>query len=168
MNWLCVEMRLLFNKYHGSRDGGRRPDYPPSAHRMFQALTAAANSNSGMSDAAKEALQWLEKQSPPQIIVPESSLGSRVTTFVPNNDMNVVARAWAKGIMPEKKPEELRAPKSLRPRHLGGDATVRFLWSVEDASSSLHHICELARHIHHLGLGIDMVVGNGRMIDDSQ
>jgi hypothetical protein len=42
MNWLCVEVRYLFNKYHGSRDGGRRPDYPPSAHRMFQALTAAA------------------------------------------------------------------------------------------------------------------------------
>src|SRR5713101_8164627 len=72
MNWLCVEVRYLFNKYHGSRDGGRRPDYPPSAHRMFEALAAAANNGQGMSDAAKEALQWLEKQSPPEIIVPES------------------------------------------------------------------------------------------------
>jgi len=168
MNWLCVEMRFLFNKYHGSRDGGRRPDYPPSAHRLFQALTAAANSNSGMSEAAKEALQWLEKQSPPQIIVPESSLGSRVTTFVPNNDMDVVARAWAKGRTPEKKPEELRTAKILQPRHLGGDATIRFLWPVKDASSPLDRICELARHIHHLGLGIDMVVGNGRVIADSE
>ena len=26
----------------------------------------------------------------------------------------------------------------------------------------------LARHIHHLGLGIDMVVGDGRMIEESQ
>jgi len=135
---------------------------------MFQALTAAANNNDGMSDAAKEALQWLEKQSPPQIIVPESSLGSRVTTFVPNNDMNVVARAWAKGRTPEKKPEELRTAKLLQPRHLGGDATVRFLWSVEDASSPLDRVCELVRHIHHLGLGVDMVVGNGRVIDGSQ
>jgi len=168
MNWLCVEMRFLFSKYHGSRDGGRRPDYPPSAHRMFQALTAAANNNGGMSDAAKEALQWLEKQSPPQIMVPESSLGFRVTTFVPNNDMNVVARAWAKGRTPEKKPEELRTAKILRPRHLGGDATVRFLWSAKDASSPLDRICELARHVHHLGLGIDMVVGNGHVLDDPQ
>jgi CRISPR-associated protein Csb2 len=168
MNWLCVEIRFLFNKYHGSRDGGRRSDYPPSPHRMFQALTAAANNNDDMSDSAKEALQWLEKQSPPQIIVPESSLGSRVTTFVPNNDMNVVARAWAKGRTPEKKPEELRTAKILQPRHLGGDATVRFVWSVKDASTPLDRICELARHVHHLGLGIDMVMGNGRVIDDSQ
>ena len=82
--------------------------------------------------------------------------------------MNVVARAWAKGRTPEKKPEELRTAKILRPRHLGGDATVRFLWSVKDTTSPLDHICELSRHIHHLGLGIDMVVGNGRVIDESQ
>src|SRR5262249_19246514 len=133
-----------------------------------QALTAAANNSGTMSDAAKEALQWLEKQSPPQVIVPESWPGSRLTTFVPNNDMNVVATAWAKGKTPEKKPEELRTAKILRPRHLGGDATIRFLWSVKDASLPLDRICELARHIHHLGLGIDMVVGNGRVIDESQ
>jgi CRISPR-associated protein Csb2 len=67
MNWLCVEVRYLFDKYHGSRDGGRRADYPPSAHRLFQALIAAANNGQSMSAAAKEALQWLEKQLPPQI-----------------------------------------------------------------------------------------------------
>ena len=64
-----------------------------------------------MSDAAKGALQWLEQQPPPQIIVPVSSLGSRLTTFVPNNDMNVVAAAWARGKKPEKKPEKLRTEK---------------------------------------------------------
>jgi len=168
MNWLCVEVRYLFNKYHGSRDGGRRSEYPPSTHRMFQALTAAANNNGRMPDAARAALQWLEKQSPPLIIVPVSSLGSRLTTFVPNNDMNVVATAWAKRKTPEKKPEELRTRKILRPQHLGGDATVRFLWPVEDASLPLQLICEIARHIHHLGLGIDMVVGNGRLIDEAE
>jgi CRISPR-associated protein Csb2 len=82
--------------------------------------------------------------------------------------MNVVARAWAKGKEPEKKPEELRAPKTLQPRHLGGDATVRFLWSLEDKSPYPQRLCEIARHIHHLGLGIDMVVGNGRVVDDCE
>ena len=94
MNWLCLEFRYLFNKYHGSRDGGRHPEYPPSAHRMFQALVAAANKSGHMPAAAMEALQWLEKQSPPQIIVPALLLGSRVTTFVPNNDMNVFSSPW--------------------------------------------------------------------------
>src|SRR6266487_4793511 len=120
MHWLCIETRYLFDKYHGSRSGGRRRDFPPSTHRMFQALTAAANNGHGMSDAARKALQWLEQQPPPQIVVPESLLGSRLKTYVPNNDMNVVARAWAKGREPEKKPEKLRAAKYLQPRHLGG------------------------------------------------
>jgi CRISPR-associated protein Csb2 len=167
MNWLCVEVRYLFDKYHGSRGGGRS-DYPPSPHRVFQASIAAAGTNGNISAPSKEALQWLEKQSPPQIMVPESTVGSRLTTFVPNNDMNVVANAWARGKKPEKEPEELKTNKILRPRHLGGDSTVRFFWSVKDANSTLDHICEIARHIHHLGLGIDMVVGNGRVIDDSQ
>jgi CRISPR-associated protein Csb2 len=65
MNWLCVEVRYLFEKYHGSRDGGRRADYPPSPHRLFQSLTAAANTNGTMTGLSKEAMQWLEKQSPP-------------------------------------------------------------------------------------------------------
>jgi CRISPR-associated protein Csb2 len=135
---------------------------------MFQALTAAASSNGGMSDPAKEALRWLEKQSPPRIIVPESWAGSRLKTYVPNNDMNVVARAWARGKEPEKKPEKLRTDKILQPLHLGGDATVRFLWSVGDGGSYQQQICEIARHTHHLGLGIDMVVGNGRVIDETE
>jgi hypothetical protein len=63
----------------------------------------------------------------------------------PQNDMNVVARAWAKGRTPEKKPEELRTAKILQPRHLGGDATVRFLWSAKDARSPLDRICELVQ-----------------------
>jgi CRISPR-associated protein Csb2 len=167
MNWLCVEVRYLFDKYHGSRGGGRRPDYPPSPHRVFQTLIAAASTNGDISAASKEALRWLEKQSAPQIMVPESTLGSRLTTFVPNNDMNVVARAWARGKKPEKEPEELKTNKVLRPQHLGGDATIRFLWPVTDANSP-DTICEVARHIHHLGLGVDMVVANGRVIDEAQ
>jgi CRISPR-associated protein Csb2 len=132
MNWLCVEVRYLFRKYHGSQDGGRRADYPPSPHRVFQSLTAAANTNGSMAGLSKDAMQWLERQSPPQIIVPQSWAGSRLITFVPNNDMNVVAKAWAAGRQPEKRPEELRTRKDLQPRHLGDDATVRFLWRLVD------------------------------------
>jgi CRISPR-associated protein Csb2 len=168
MNWLCVEVRYLFGKYHGSRDGGRRADYPPSPHRLFQSLTAAANTNGTMAGLSKDAMQWLERQSPPEVIVPDSWVGSRLTTFVPNNDMNVVAKAWARGKKPEKKPEELRTEKFLEPMHLGDDAIVRFLWPLEDQSPCPQRICEVARHMHHLGLGIDMVVGNGRVIDDAE
>jgi CRISPR-associated protein Csb2 len=168
MKWLCIEARFLFDKYHGSRAGGRRRDYPPSPHRMFQALVAAANSNGGMDEASKEALLWLEKQSPPHICVPKSMTGMRVNTFVPNNDMNIVASAWAKGDTPEKEPEQLRTRKILQPLHLDGDSTVRFLWSAYEYSALVQHVCNIARHIRHLGLGIDVVVGNGRVLDQSE
>jgi CRISPR-associated protein Csb2 len=167
MKWLCVEARFLFGKYHGSRSGGRRRDYPPSPHRMFQALVAAANSRGGMDQAAKEALLWLEGQPPPQISVPKASMGTQVNTFVPNNDMNVVASAWAKGEKPEKTPEQLKTKKILQPLYLDGDSTVRFLWPVQENTTELEHICIIARHIRHLGLGIDIVVGGGRVVNDS-
>jgi hypothetical protein len=36
MHWLCVEVRYLFEKYHGSRSGGRRRDYPPPLTECFK------------------------------------------------------------------------------------------------------------------------------------
>jgi CRISPR-associated protein Csb2 len=148
MKWLCIEARFLFHKYHGSRAGGRRRDYPPSPHRMFQALVAAANSNGSIDEAPKEALLWLEKQWPPRICAPKSTLGMRVNTFVPNNDMNVVASAWAKNEPPVKEPEQLRTKKILQPLHLDGDATVRFLWAAHE-NSTLKRIPIILKHSLH-------------------
>src|SRR5262249_53128989 len=56
---------------------------------------------------------------------------ARVAIIVGTVDMIGSKLMFPKGRTPEKKPEELRTAKLLQPRHLGGDATVRFLWSVE-------------------------------------
>ena len=55
------------------------------------------------------------------------------------------------------------APSTSR-RH----ADERAFHLLLDALNGAAADAALARHIHHLGLGIDMVVGNGRVIEESQ
>jgi CRISPR-associated protein Csb2 len=106
--------------------------------------------------------------------VPSAQESNVVRLYVPNNDLDKVARAWAQGREPEKQPNELRTDKDLRPHLVDtGDATVRFLWPVADGEwdEARHHteaICAEARHLHALGLGIDLVAGNGRILADAK
>lgn len=175
MRWLCIEAHFLAGWYHGRSDEGRAGEWPPNPHRLFQALVAASNlgfRRADFSDAKREALRWLERRLPPEIAVPEFKPAGSLRLYVPNNDMDKVARAWAKGAEPEKQPAELRTNKDLRPHAVSGDRTVRFLWPIDDAeweAASPHAeiLCAEARHLHALGLGIDLVAGNGRILSDA-
>src|SRR5579883_1044120 len=76
---------------------------------------------------------------------------------------------WAQNKEPEKQPNELRTDKDLRPHRLDKDSPVRFLWPIieeewEAARPYVEILCEEARHVHCLGLGIDLVAGNGRIL----
>jgi CRISPR-associated protein Csb2 len=178
--WLCIEAHFLDGRYHGrrpEREGRDFPaEWPPSPYRLFQALIAAGNMGSRRSEfssAKRAALQWLEQCAAPEIIVPAARAAKVIRLYVPNNDMDKVARAWAKNEEPEKQPNELRTDKDLRPHRLEGDATARFLWAVPDeqwgpARSHIDTLCVEARHLHSLGLGIDLGAGNGRILDDSE
>ncbi|MCI0429602.1 MAG: type I-U CRISPR-associated protein Csb2, partial [Rhodospirillales bacterium] len=176
MRWLCIEAHLLAGRYHGRGDEGRRAEWPPNPHRVFQALIAAANlgfRRTEFSDAKKEAFRWLERRAPPEIIVPRAHEANVVRLYVPNNDMDKVARAWARGVEPEKQPSELRTDKDLRPQLLDGDATARFLWKIMDEEwdatrPQAELLCAEARHLHALGLGIDLVAGNGRILSETE
>lgn len=177
MRWLCIEANLLVGRYYGRRDDGRRAEWPPNPHRLYQALLAAANlgyRRTEFSDAKKEAFRWLESRPlTPEILAPEAHKLSAVRLYVPNNDMDKVAAAWVKGTEPDKSPSELRTDKDLRPHYLEGDATVRFLWPINDdewevARPHAEMLCAEARHLHALGLGIDLVAGNGRILTDAE
>lgn len=176
--WLCIEARFLAGRYHGrmmSAHGRDFPaEWPPNPHRLFQALVAAGNlgfRRTEFSDAKKAALRWLEQRDPPEIVAPPAEKTSLVRLYVPNNDMDTVARAWARGREPEKQPSELRTDKDLKPHRLDGDAAMRFLWPIGDAEwegarPHAEMLCGEARHLHVLGLGIDLVAGNGRILTD--
>lgn len=176
MRWLCIEAHFLGGRYHGRSGDGRLHQWPPNPHRLFQALVAAGNlgfRRTEFSDAKKEALRWLERRGAPEIIVPAARKANVVRLYVPNNDLDKVARAWAQGKEPEKQPNELRTGKDLRPHRIDGDTAVRFLWPIADDEwgEARHHaetICAEARHLHALGLGIDLVTGNGRILADAE
>jgi CRISPR-associated protein Csb2 len=176
MRWLCIEAHFLAGRYHGRRSERERtyfpPEWPPNPHRLFQALLAAGNlgfRRTEFSDAKKEALRWLERRAAPEIVAPHVHPASVVRLYVPNNDMDKVARAWAQNKEPEKQPNELKTDKDLRPHRLAEDGPVRFLWPIpgeewEAARPYVEILCEEARHLHCLGLGIDLVAGNGRIL----
>lgn len=179
MRWLSFEVHFLTGRYHGrrsEREGRIFPaEWPPSPYRLFQALITAANigfRRTEFSEAKRAALRWLERRGAPDIVVPPARPAAVMRLYVPNNDMDKVARAWTKNEEPEKQPNELRTDKDLRPRRLDGDATVRFLWPVADdewgtARQYAEILCVEARHLHSLGLGIDLVAGNGRILGDA-
>jgi CRISPR-associated protein Csb2 len=176
MRWLCIEAHFLAGRYHGRRSERERtyfpPEWPPNPHRLFQALVAAGNlgfRRTEFSDAKKDALRWLERRDAPEIASPAARTASVVRLYVPNNDMDKVARFWAQNKEPEKQPNELRTDKDLRPHRLAEDGPLRFLWPIaeeewEAARPYAEILCEEARHLHCLGLGIDLVAGNGRVL----
>jgi CRISPR-associated protein Csb2 len=177
MRWLCMEAHFLAGRYHGCSDERRRfAEWPPNPYRLFQALIAAGNlgyRRTEFSDAKKDALCWLEQREAPEITVAPARAANVVRLYVPNNDMDKVARAWAKGAEPDKKPNELRTNKDLRPYQLDGDATVRFLWPISDhewreAQPYAELLSAEARHLHSLGLGIDLIAGNGRILSEAE
>ncbi|MBX6425788.1 MAG: type I-U CRISPR-associated protein Cas5/Cas6 [Variibacter sp.] len=180
MRWLCIEAHFLAGRYHGRRSERERtyfpPEWPPNPHRLFQALVAAGNlgfRRTEFSDAKRDALRWLERREPPEIIAPAARAANVVRLYVPNNDMDKVARFWAQNKEPEKQPNELRTDKDLRPHRLVEDGPVRFLWAIaeeewEAARPHVEILCEEARHLHCLGLGIDLVAGSGRILSTEE
>ena len=170
----------MAGRYHGRRSSATDRDFPaewpPNPHRLFQALVAAGNlgfRRTEFTEAKKNALRWLERRPAPEIAVPDAQAANVVRLYVPNNDMDKVARAWARNVEPEKQPNELRTDKDLRPHQIDGDATVRFLWPIDDsewdeARPHAELIAAEARHLHVLGLGIDLVAGNGRILADAE
>ncbi len=175
MRWLSIEARFLAGEYHGQGERGRVGQWPPNPHRVLQALVAAGNlgyRRLEFSDAKKAALRWLEVQGPPEIVGPRATPANRLRIYVPNNDLDKVARAWARRVPPGKGPSELRTEKDLRPHLFDRDAALRFLWPIADSNweSARPHaelLCAEARFLHSLGLGIDLVVGDGRILTEA-
>src|SRR4051812_34711904 len=118
---VCFSVTYLDETYHGRRDAGE-PEWPPSPLRLFQALlaTAATKWREGELAAWAPALRWLEAQRPPLIVTPGHHTGRPRRIAVPNNDLDVVASAWARQQEPRRQPNELKTMKSVRPTHLRG------------------------------------------------
>lgn len=162
---LVVSFRFLSPWFHGRGDE-RAPEWPPSPLRGFQALVAAAG-RAGTLAATRDALTWLEQRAAPLVLAPEAietAVGYRLS--VPHNAMDLVGKQWSRGDEGRAASEQ-RTMKDVRPHHLPEDSAVHFVWQIDDDAAA-PALVAAARRVVALGWGIDLVVGDGAVIDGAR
>lgn len=177
-SYLCVSVTFLDRAFHGRKDGGV-PEWPPSPLRLYQAIVASGASRwkgAEFRDRFFPLLEWLESLPPPMIVAPTITEGATYRLSVPNNAMDIVARALVRGNTSgegDANPATHRAMKTVRPVRLIGSDTVHYLWKLpEDAPDSVLGYIELlgvvARSLVSLGWGIDLVVGRSGVMSQGE
>lgn len=175
-----VTIRFLDPLFHG-RKGGGDPEWPPSPLRLFQAMVAAAAQGRRVPEQAQCAFIWLERltEVSPPLIIASPRVHPQPPGYclsVPNNAMDIVARAWCNGNYSnsgDANPATHRTMKTVRPTHMFKGDTVHYLWRLPEKvtaeeRSSIEYLVAAARTITCVGWGIDLVVGNGVLLDDRQ
>ncbi len=161
-------------------------EWPPSPLRLFQALVAAAarlGSQGLDSNDVRSVLTWLEqRETPPLIIAPAASLSGKngkwhgYVLSVPNNAMDIVARAWARGNYNgtgDADPATHRTMKAVQPAHLLDGDTIHYLWSINDLpiegnKGRAEKLAKIANHVVALGWGIDMAIGHVAVFSEDE
>jgi CRISPR-associated protein Csb2 len=173
--WLCLRVTLLDPAFHGQRDEAL-PEWPPAPLRLFQALVAGqarrepADPFAGAEGAA---LRWLETLAAPQIVAPPAHEGQPIRTAVPNNDLDLVARAWARGREPDKQPNQLKTLKTVQTLQLPDGRPVFFLWPIaperhEEARHHLPALQRLAGSLIALGWGQNLAMAEACLLDETE
>lgn len=163
--YLVLSFRFLAPWFHGRGDGGI-PEWPPSPLRVFQAIVASA-ARAGKLEVTGDALTWLERLEAPLVMASEAvavALGYRLS--VPHNEMDLVGKQWAAG--KEGDVAKHRAMKNVRPHHLSGDSVVHYAWRSDGEASNEQTIITATRNVVALGWGLDLVVGDGAIIDSER
>jgi CRISPR-associated protein Csb2 len=170
---LILTVRFLDTYFHGRGDGGGT-EWPPSPMRVFQGLiAAAARLGRGEPDErAAAAFRWLEELEGPSVIVaPLARTGAPYSLSVPNNAMDIAARAWVRDpdtTAKEADPRTHRTMKEIRPVLLSDEA-VHYLWPLTaEAPEHIDAISRTARSLSALGWGIDVVVGDASLISAAE
>jgi CRISPR-associated protein Csb2 len=172
--YLLVSVTFLDPLFHGRADGDES-EWPPSPLRLFQALlagaAAASRSCGGIPEAELSALRWLELQKPPLVVAPVARRCQPYRLSVPNNAMDVVAAAWARGNESgrgDASPLTHRSMKMISPVALESGETVHYVWRLqEDLSADLiQGVSRLANSIIALGWGTDLVFGRSQVVSD--
>lgn len=159
---VCISVTFHDARFHGQGDGGE-PEWPPSPLRLFQAIVAACAARNCL-DEARPALLWLERQSEPMIVAPQVVRPAPYRIAVPNNDMDVPARYWARrqDAPKYKNPQDLKSMKTVHPVLLESGDTVHYVYTLDESvsegvSDHLRFLSRVVPSITHLGLGVDMV-----------
>ena len=155
---LLLEIDFLTGAYRGtSEPASAEADWPPQPDRVFSALVAAWGARGELA-AEREALEWLESQTPPTIHAAPASLRSAPTVFVPPNDAkrSTAARTYLK-VLPDRRGRQPRRFPAARPDTTPespgapSSAPLVFAWSVEPDEQVLPALESLARDVPYVG-----------------
>jgi CRISPR-associated protein Csb2 len=145
--------------------------------RIFQALVGAAAARSRSRHRGADpsvVFGWLERCAVPVLVAPAGwQVGQPLRIAVPNNDLDLVWTAWAKGTQPSRQPNELKTMKAVCTIQWTDGETVSYLWTLpepitDEVRGHVDAICAIARSVVALGWGIDMVVAHGALISDQE
>jgi CRISPR-associated protein Csb2 len=174
---LRISIHFLNALFHGRRGHGE-PEWPPSSLRLFQSLVAAAArlGAGSVSPDSKAALEWLERQAPPSIVAPKGAAASAYRMSVPNNAMDLVARAWVQGNYTgagDANPATHRALKTVQPMWMLYGDVVFYFWPLDDPFNEevrgfVAELMSIVSRVVALGWGIDLAVGQGSIIPKEQ
>jgi CRISPR-associated protein Csb2 len=126
----------------------RQPEWPANPARLFSALVAAHHDTNGTA-GEREALLWLEKQTPPQIIAKQPGKPDEVVAFVPTNYATKSGNTH-----PESRAKQPRSFPAQGPE----SPIVHFLWP--NAEPSLKHadaLQQLTARVASLGRACSLV-----------
>jgi CRISPR-associated protein Csb2 len=164
---LVLSFRFLAPWFHGRGDD-EAPEWPPSPLRAYQALVAAA-ARGGTLSVSQEAFESLEALPAPVVIASEATVSTvGYLLSVPNNAMDIVGRQWVAGR--EGDVSKHRAMKDVRPHRLPEHTAVHYAWPLTDGYNDSHTkvLIAAARNVVALGWGVDLVVGDGAVVDGAQ
>ncbi|HEU5076237.1 MAG TPA: type I-U CRISPR-associated protein Csb2, partial [Polyangiaceae bacterium] len=127
------------------------PEWPPHPARLFSALVATAHEHEELTEPARIALQWLERQGAPHIEASAAETRSLIASYVPGNEGGVVG-GWQAA---EEKLDEALA--ELAQAEASGDAKAK--------KSAQRHV-DKARKKFEADLGTALVDdGKGNALD---
>ena len=159
---LLISVRFYEGRYHGLGD------WPPAPGRLFQALLAGAAEGANLPEPARGALDWLERQAPPTIAAPHGLPGQVYSMYVPNNDIDSKLGRRNSPLL-ENVVSEIRVEKKLRPILFDQQGSILYCWQIESSKDdNAAQICELAKSLYQLGLGIDMAWADGSITSDTE
>jgi CRISPR-associated protein Csb2 len=158
MRSLLVHVNLLQPLWHG------KGDWPPSPFRLFQAMVAGAFGGRWAAEDKEaheqrvEAFRWLERQRAPEISAPLRSECRKITSYVPNNDLDAVGGDL-------RRVAEIRAEKVISPVRLETSQTFLYAWHFEAGESEAKLLCDLAERLHTFGRGVDPAWARGEVVE---
>jgi CRISPR-associated protein Csb2 len=170
-DYLCISIRFLGGAFHGRADHGE-PEWPPSPLRLYQAIVAASAAHwneRGRLSHADAALRWLEQLPPPIIAVPSARETQGYRLYVPDNVGDLVGKSLARG--GEGSIADYRTEKSVRPLAVPDEAAVHYVWPLAEAPAGFEAhretLTAAVRSITHVGWGVDLVVADVSVPDES-